>query len=278
MVNIINACDDINVKLIGSLNRESFVDIAGAVTRSEKKLDDIISMNYDPELVEKIVGMNHLATTEFDYFVFAVEGLSRACEAQLVRKRHAAFMIKSGRVDKKGKRSFDVVKPNTLDGMYSSIKLNPSKILLNDSCNLGREIGHDANLVIDLTFDDLMDIISQWYEHGVKQGFKEEDLRYAKPQGTEFKGLIAMNAHALLDWFKIRCCLNAQDEINSLATKMCLLAKKKSPSLFKKAGASCVCLGYCPENEYQNRKCAGKIPTHKDVLKLLSKDKSWKEF
>lgn len=272
MSNIIDCGKGIKVELIGSLSRESYVDIAATITRSEKKLEEIISMDYNAELVNKIVNMNHLATTEFDYFVFAVEGLSRVTEAQLVRKRLASFMIKSGRVNKKGKRSFDIVKPQSLDNYYATVKLKGDRILLNDSENLCRAINDlDPLVEIDLYFEDLVDIIEQWYNKGVKNGLPEEDLRYIKPQGTEFKGLIAMNGHALLDWFKIRCCKNAQLEIRTLANEMLRLVKEKSPSLFSNAGPSCKVLGYCPENKFQNKSCIG-IMTHDEVKELIKKE------
>lgn len=273
MANIINGKEGIKVKLIGSMPRESYADIAAAITRSEKDIDEIITMPYNENLVKKVVNMGHLATTEFDYFVFAVEGMSRVSEIQLVRKRLASYIIKSGRVSKNGKRSFDVVKPESLNSFYAPVKLNPSSILVNDSENLGRIIGGNSLLEIDLTFDNICDIIEQWYEHGVKLGYPEEDLRYIKPQGTEWKGIIAMNAHALMDWFKIRCCMNAQHEIRELANQMLKLVKEVSPALFENAGPSCKVLGYCPENEYQHANCKGKVLTHTDVLKLIQDNK-----
>lgn len=269
MANIIECGKGMKVKLIGVMPREGYTDIAGQFTRTEKGLDDILSMPYNEKLVRKIVDMNHLAATEFDYFVFAVEGLSRVTETQLVRKRLASYLIKSGRPNKSGKRSYDVVKPKSLDGFYATVKLNPGKMLVNDSENLSRIIGFDTLLQMDITFEDLMDICEQFYEEGVKSGVPEEDLRYTKPQGTEFKGLIGMNAHALLDWFKIRCCLNAQHEIRGLANAMLKLAKEHSPALFENAGASCKVLGYCPENEFQHANCKGKVLTHKEVLELI---------
>ena len=97
MANIIECGKGIKVKLIGAMPRESFVDIAATFTRSEKSMEEVVSMPYNEKLVEKVVGMNHLATTEFDYFVFAVEGCSRVVETQLVRKRLASYLIKSGK-------------------------------------------------------------------------------------------------------------------------------------------------------------------------------------
>lgn len=269
MLNIIECGEGIKVKLIGAMPRESFTDIAAAFTRSEKGMEDIVSMPYNEGLVSRIINMNHLAATEFDYFVFAVEGASRVTEAQLVRKRLASYLIKSGRVQKGGKRKFEVVRPKSLKDFYATVNLNPSKILVNDSENLGRMVGWDALCQIDLSFDDLMDIIMQYYEAGVKAGLPEEDLRYAKPQGTEFKGLIGMNAHALLDWFKIRVCNNAQHEIRHLAKAMLKECKEHSPALFENAGASCRVLGYCPENAYQCKELKGKVLTHDEVRDLI---------
>jgi thymidylate synthase (FAD) len=88
-----------------------------------------------------------------------------------------------------------------------------------------------------------------------------------KPQATEFKALVGMNAHALLDWFKIRCCKNAQTEIRDLAMKMMRLCKEAAPALFEEAGPSCVSLGYCPENDFQHPSCT--IIRKQDALKLL---------
>lgn len=275
MANILDAIKDSNVKLIGTMPRESYIDMAAAITRTEKDLDGVIAMPYNKDLVKKIADMGHLATAEFDYFIFAVEGLSRVTEAQLVRKRLASYIIKSGRVDKNGRRSFDVVRPQSLKEFYAPVKLDPSKILLNDSTNLADVVGRDALLEIDLTYEGLAEVIEQWYNYGVDNGYPEEDLRYMKPQGTEFKALIAMNAHSLIDWFKIRCCNNAQHEIrDGLAKKMLKLCKEHSPVLFESAGPACVFLGYCPENDMQHKNCKGKVMTHKEVKEMIKTSKT----
>ncbi|MBQ2769901.1 MAG: FAD-dependent thymidylate synthase [Clostridia bacterium] len=213
-----------------------YTDIAARFTRSERSLDEIIGSEYNKNLVRSIVDKGHLAATEFDYFIFGVEGYSRVTEVQLVRKRLANYLIKSGRVDKGGKRAFDVVVP---EGILS----HRADCILAD----GTKLSLDAM--------DLLSLMEQWYDTGVAAGYKEEDLRYLKPQATEFKAIIGMNAHALLDWFKIRCCRNAQEEIRDLAMKMMRLCKEAAPDLFADAGPSCVALGYCPENDFQHKDC-----------------------
>lgn len=227
-----------------------YTDVAARFTRSEKSLGEIIASPYNASLVRSIVEKGHLAATEFDYFLFGVEGYARVTEVQLVRKRLASYLIKSGRVDKHGKRSFDVVLPESILPHTAACTLPNGE-------------------TVDLTAADLLRMTEEWYDAGVEAGYKEEDLRYLKPQATEFKALIGMNAHALIDWFKIRCCMNAQYEIRDLATKMLRLCKEASPDLFRDAGPSCVCLGYCPENEFQNPACH--VITKKNALEILKR-------
>lgn len=226
-----------------------YTDIAARFTRSERDLCEIISSPYNADLVRGIVDKGHLAATEFDYFIFGVEGYSRVTEVQLVRKRLASYLIKSGRVDKGGKRSFDVVLPESVSKFTSKVFIP----------KLGYEI--------EMTPADIINIIEQWYEYGVHVGIPEQDLRYLKPQATEFKAIIGMNAHALLDWFKIRCCKNAQEEIRDMANKMLKICKEVSPDLFLNAGPSCVSLGYCPESEFQNPACH--VIRRKEALEIL---------
>ena len=225
-----------------------YTDVAARFTRSEKSLGEIIASPYNASLVRSIVEKGHLAATEFDYFLFGVEGYARVTEVQLVRKRLASYLIKSGRVDKHGKRSFDVVLPE-------DVLPHAAECTLPDGAK------------VTLTAEDLLRMTEEWYDAGVAAGYREEDLRYLKPQATEFKALVGMNAHALLDWFKIRCCKNAQAEIRDMAWKMLRLCKEASPALFEDAGPSCVQLGYCPENDFQNAACH--VIRKKDALELL---------
>lgn len=227
-----------------------YADTAARFCRSEKSLDELIGAPHDVELVRRIVQSGHEAALEFDWFIFGVEGYSRVCETQLVRKRMASYLIKSGRVDKHGKREFCAVLPKKIAQQIAYIQL-PSG-------------DH-----VPLSGESVCRILKQWYEAGVEDGLPEEDLRYLKPQATEFKGVIGMNAHALRDWFKIRLCNRAQTEIRDLARKMFRLCKEAAPELFVGAGPSCEVLGYCPEME-QCRQRKGKVPTKAQAMEKLA--------
>ena len=229
-----------------------YTDIAARFVRSERSLDEIIASPYSKRIVDNILNSGHGAALEFDYFLFGVEGYSRVTEVQLVRKRMASYLIKSGRAELGGKRVFSVVYPRSVADFTAEVTLpNNGKVKLS-----GR---------------DLADLSRQWYEAGLDAHLPEQDLRYLKPQATEFKAIIGMNAHALRDWFSIRCCLNAQDEIRDLANKMRKLCVKAAPDLFRGSGPSCVQLGYCPENRLQNEKCRGKVPTRDEALAILKR-------
>lgn len=245
-----------NVMLIAG-GGKIYTDIAARFVKSERPLAAIIDTPYSPEIVANILGSGHMAALEFDFFIFGVEGYSRVTETQLVRKRHASYLIKSGRAELGGKRAFSVVYPENV-------------------ANFAAEVTLPDGRTATLTGRDIAQITSQWYDAGLKADMPEESLRYLKPQATEFKGIIGMNAHALRDWFAIRCCRNAQAEIRDLAYKMLHLCKKAAPALFEGAGAACEQLGYCPENQYRHPACEHRRPTKDQALAFL-KD-NWAKF
>lgn len=227
-----------------------YTDIAARFVRSERSLEEIAASPYSRQIVRNILSSGHRAALEFDYFLFGLEGFSRVTETQLVRKRLASYLIKSGRAELKGKRRFSVVYPREAAEFTAEVTLPD---------------GRSARL----SGRDLAELSRQWYEAGVAAGLAEQDLRYLKPQATTFRAIVGMNAHALLDWFAIRCCRNAQDEIRDLAWKMLRVCREAAPDLFEGAGPNCVQLGYCPENALQNPACRGRILTKDEALTLL---------
>ncbi len=259
----INNIGDGNVVLIAG-GGKCYTDIAARFVGSEKKLEDILASPYDAKIVKNILNRGHLAATEFDNFIFGIEGYARVTEIQLVRKRLASYLIKSGRKEKEGKRSFDIVLPYSVRNVESYGPLYDNLFLKNE--DEYSPLSSD-NIYLKVNSFNLLEWTEEWYNHGIDIGVPEEDLRYMKQQATEFKAIISMNAHGLIDWLKIRCCLNAQTEIRDLATKMLRLCKQSSPDLFVNAGASCVALGYCPENGGQNKMC--KKIKHSEVLELI---------
>ena len=227
-------------------NGRSFTDVAARFVSSEKSVNEIIASPYSAKIVNNILSRGHLACTEFDWYVFGIEGYSRVCETQLVRKRLASYMVKSGRLELNGKRKFEVTLP-------ASIQKHSVNIIHD-----GLPIYIDSNVICSF--------IERWYEAGIKKGVPEEDLRYLKPQATSTRMLVGMNAHSLLDFFNRRCCNKAQYEIRDLANKMLRLVKANDPDVFAKAGPPCRSYGYCPENDAQCSQMKGKVLTLSEMV------------
>ena len=282
MINVKNVGDG-QVFLIAGGGR-TYSDIAARFCRTEKDVEDLIASPQSKQLIRDLINSGHKAALEFDEFIFGVQGYARVTEVQLVRKRHASYMIKSGRVDEHGKRSMDIVIPDTITKFSTQKVLNPEKISLkftgatglaevklNDTFDLmKRQFGQMTNPVVIYNYDymDILELIDAWYDAGIIMNIPEEDLRYMKPQATEFKAAIKMNATALRDWAQIRMCFRAQREIRDLCCKMVELATNVAPDLMKGIGPSCKVLGYCPELEQCNE-LNGKIPTKAQALEYL---------
>ena len=235
-----------------------YTDIAARFCRSSKSLDDILASPYDKKIVKAILDSGHLAATEFDNFIFGIEGYSRVTEAQLIRKRIASYLISSGRVEKHGNRKYELTLPESIMEKGEEIYGRYSRPLY--------EIGKGAMMceTHKLNTFQIIDMLEDWYDNALAAGIPEQDARYLKPQATSFKAICSMNTHGLVDWFKIRLCNRAQDEIHDLAMKMYSLCLKTAPDLFAEAGPSCKVLGFCPEME-QCEQMKGKILPLKDV-------------
>lgn len=254
--------------------------------RSEKEVEEIIAEPYLKSLLLDLIESRHKAALEFDDYIFGISGYARVTEVQLVRKRMASYMIKTGRADFKGKRKFNMVIPESIKNVSANVRLDPSSVLIEGTnITIADIIGRYLQEVNSNEFDgdnyrlwtsfdtmDLIGILEAWYANGVLEEIPEEDLRYMKPQATEFKAAVKMNAAALYDWFQIRLCNRAQKEIRDLASKMYQAAYAVHPDMFERMGPACKVLGYCPES-HQCKEFKGKIPNKKEAFELLSQYK-----
>jgi thymidylate synthase (FAD) len=182
---------------------------------------ETIDENWTHDEVEKMVSRvrdaGHLSTFEHTMFTFGVSGVSRALTHQLVRHRHMSYEQKSQRYIKV-KGQFEFITP-------PSIAARPE---------------------IKAKYDALMAQIADFYATALAAGTPAEDARFVLPNAAETQIVVTANARALLDFFTLRTCNNAQWEIRELAFAMLRLAKRAAPALFVRAGATCV-RGYCNE-------------------------------
>ena len=170
----------------------------------------------------------HYSVTEHASFTFLVEGVSRACLAQLTRHRHASFSVQSQRYISL-QDGFDYVIPPSIKG-------------------LGSGAVEDYKRQMQL----MHDWYCQWQERLEKAGYHGEsanqDARFVLPNACCTSLLITANLRALRDFCDVRCCNRAQWEIRELAWEMLRQARRLAPVSLKSAGPGCV-RGKCPEGK-----------------------------
>lgn len=233
------------VKIIAyTPNPEEVVASAAKLCYSKVGVDEI-QKNLTEDGIEKFVSMlstiGHHSPLEHCTFTFAVEGISRACSHQLVRHRIASYSQQSQRYVKLDK--FDYIIPTAIENneFAKDIFLNAME---QDKKAYNGIVEELMNEYIASSGYTLASIPKNEYNKLEKLAI--EDARYVFPNACETKIVFTMNVRTLMNFFTHRCCDRAQWEIRDLANEMLIQVKEIAPTLFKKAGASCV-RGKCPE-------------------------------
>ena len=137
--------------------------------------------------VKGMIKREHTAPLEFAWTDWKIEGISRACLAQLTRHRIASYCVESQRYcDTSDKECIIPVKALCVD----------------DSCV------------------DFVKKAKEFYKKLVLNGVPKEDARYFLPMGTTCNCRVGMNFRALRHLFELRCDRHAQWEIRELANQM----------------------------------------------------------
>ncbi len=184
------------------------------------------------EFLEMLAGLGHASPLEHASFTFGIEGVSRSLLAQLTRHRIASYSVKSQRYVKEGGFSYVV----------------PPEIEKNEQA---KALFLQAMEEDQARYDALVALLSAQH---VGEGLSprdarkkaQEDARFVLPNACTTNLIVSMNARALLNFFKERCCKRAQWEIRELAERMCHLVRKVAPTIFSKSGPGCA-FGPCPE-------------------------------
>jgi thymidylate synthase (FAD) len=153
-------------------------------------------------------------------YVYAIEGISRACSHQLVRHRTASYSQQSQR--------------------YISVRRLRERVVVPPS-------------VSEKALDEYLSLVegaSDAYTGLIDRGVPREDARFVLPNATETSLLFTIDGRSLLHFFGIRCCNRAQWEIRALADRMLSEVRREEPALYNHAGPYCYQLGFCPEGRF----------------------------
>lgn len=163
--------------------------------KSEKEMCDFIV----PLMMEQ-----HTSPLEHVSFSFAIEGISRACLAQLTRHRTFKFNVQSQRYI--NAENFSVVMP---DLSYIGDK---------EKEQMTREYMWSM-------YEEIFDL----YKVMVNNGVKKEDARAILPQATTCNLIVTMDLNNFRNFLRQRKCIHAQKEIRELAFTMIDLLKPHIP-------------------------------------------------
>lgn len=147
--------------------------------------------------VETCYNSGHLSVFEHVSASIEVEGISRACMAQLTRHRLVSFCVESQRYCK-----------------YDMGDDDHDWYVMPESFGDWQESG-DA-----LMFDALMSVYAYNYRNAIKKGIKPEDARYLLPEATKTRLVMTANLRELYHIFDMRRAQSAQWEIRELADKI----------------------------------------------------------
>ena len=184
--------------------------------------------------IKKLTDIGHQSPLEHCSFTFGIEGVSRSLSHQLVRHRIASYSQKSQRyVSEDG---FKYIIPPEIEANEDTLKIFV-EAMENDERAYNLLVDKLKNRYIDRLMDE---------KSATKKAI--EDARFVLPNACETKLIMTMNIRSLLHFFEERCCDRAQWEIRNMANEMLGICKCVAPTLFAKAGASCV-RGKCKEGK-----------------------------
>ncbi len=186
------------------------------------QIDEKLSDKKVARLVRQMVDTGHHSTLEHVSFTFGIAGLSRVASHQLVRHRIASYSQASQRyISLEECFEYEI----------------PPAVRANE----------DAKAI----FIEAMEHSHNTYRKLVQGGMSKEDARFVLPGAARSQIMVTMNGRSLLNFFALRTCERAQQEIRLTARKMLELCRETAPNIFYKAGPSCDSLGYCPDDYRQ---------------------------
>lgn len=137
--------------------------------------------------VRRCAENGHMSVFEHASATLKIEGISRACLAQLTRHRIASYSVRSHRYCEVGGDDWCVIPPSIA--------------------------GTDAESRFRAQVCDAM-----WsYQAAIEEGMKPEDARYLLPEATKTSLVMTINARSLQNLFTLRLDAHAQWEIRELA-------------------------------------------------------------
>ena len=179
-------------------------------------------------IVKQCIASGHVSVLEHVSFTFHIEGISRACLAQLSRHRHISLSVRSQRYCRED--DFEFVNPFILG-----------------------------------KFDEFMEEARSHYVEMVESGAAPEDARAVLPNACCTELYMTANARALIEMSHLRMCNRAQREIRELFEKIRNCFLYFSPVMTQNMVPACEAHGeiaFCTEHN-----SCGRHPKLSDLIR-----------
>jgi len=163
-------------------------------------------------LIRKFIKRGHFGPMEQNSITFAIEGMSRACMAQLTRHRHASFDVQSMRY---------------VDFSGSNFKM-PESIESGEAQSRKEGVVEIDEIAKDI-FNNSVELSLSWYKELVEMGVPKEDARSVLPIATKINMTMTVNLRTLLHIANLRAKADAQSEIRELTNMILEEAEKVAP-------------------------------------------------
>ncbi|GAD51550.1 thymidylate synthase thyX [Halarchaeum acidiphilum MH1-52-1] len=180
-------------------------------------------------LISHLLDHGHFGPFEHAQATFHVEGMSRACMAQLTRHRHVSFDVQSMRYV-----AFDDVDPAAV-GDGELVVTPPSA---SDPDWIGRN--QQGGAVDEETIEKREDVFGNAVERAVADyqelldlGMPPEDARFVLPIGTKVNVVMSLNARMLMHVADMRAAADSQWEIRGMTEDVLDLAAEWCPITFE---------------------------------------------
>lgn len=173
------------------------VELVQGTKDATKLLADIASICYGHEeaknpavLIRNLDILGHHSVFEHAFYTFKIEGISRACLAQLTRHRHASYTVRSQRYCDEG----------------DTKEIKPDAIKEDEEFNM--------------LWDENMHYTYSSYNRLIELGVKREDARAILPQASSTDLYMTLNLRELIHIAELRMSSSAQQEIRELVREM----------------------------------------------------------
>jgi thymidylate synthase (FAD) len=185
------------------------VKLVQATPNPVKLITDVASIcygndeaKYPERLFKHLYESGHHSTFEHVYFTFKIEGISRACLAQLTRHRHASYSVRSQRYCDESE----------------------TQVVVPDSVKEDKEL-------LDIYTYQTNGRSKEVYDYLILKGVKKEDARFVLPQALLTDLYMSVNLRELIHINKLRTSKQAQWEIRDLVNEMTMLVVENTPEL-----------------------------------------------